>query len=91
MDYDGNGLTDYLVITPAGGIALANRGLGTFLINDVIHPRFHATAERAFPFKLLPGLCVAPVAPQGGKSRRQNLLVLTSTGRLFELDNAPRP
>jgi len=91
FDFDGNGRTDYLVVTEGGGLTLANRGFGTFLTNDAIHPVFHAEGEKKLPFALASPTLVAPGCLQAGEAPRQNLLVLAADGRLFEMDNALKP
>ena len=91
LDYDGNGKTDLLIVTPDGGLALANRGMGTFMINDLVHRQFRSTDPRRLPFALAPGTCVAPGRLIEGETPRPNLLLLlTPDGRLFEMENTER-
>jgi len=89
LDYHGHGRSDYLIVTESGGLTLVNRGFGTFLANDKLHACFFAQGDDGLPFKLTPGVVAAPGARQRGKIPRQNLLVLTDDGHLFELDNSP--
>ena len=89
IDYDGNGKLDYLIVTPEAGITLVNRGFGSFL-TSAIHSVFHVRGEDKLPFALTPATCVAPGAISAGKTPRQNLLVLTEEGKLFELDNSEK-
>jgi hypothetical protein len=87
LDVDGNGRTDLLVVTEGGGLTLANRGFGTFLVNDQAHRVFHSTGDDRLPFRLTPAGALAPGRLRRPKVPRQNLLALTEDGRLFELDN----
>jgi hypothetical protein len=84
-DLDGNGKADFLVLTEEGGVALSNRGFGTFMVNDLVHPEF-----KKLPFKLTATTLLAPGALQGGKAPRQNLFVLAEDGQLFEMDNSQK-
>jgi hypothetical protein len=82
-----------MIVTEDGGLTLVNRGFGAFLVNAFLHRQFHATPEEPlkwtppYPFRLSPARAVAPGRIVKAKRRRQNLLVLTEDGRLFELDN----
>jgi hypothetical protein len=89
LDYDGNGKTDYLLVTEGGGITLVNRGFGSFL-TSAIQQIFHVKGEDKLPFALTPATAVAPGAIAAGKNPRQNLLILTEEGKLFELDNSEK-
>jgi len=90
FDCDGNGKTDYLIVTEGGGLTLLNRGFGAFLAVDTIHAALRSGGERRLPFSLTPATAVAPGRVQSARSPRQNLLVLTEDGRLFEMDNAQK-
>lgn len=93
IDYDGNGQQDLMVVTEGGGITLANRGFGTFLINGWAHKLFHATPEKPlpetkpFPFRLTPATVAAPGRVAAPKGARRNLLVVTEEGKVYELLN----
>ena len=89
-DIDGNGKLDYLIVAEGGGITLVNRGFGSFLTSSVVHTVFAAKGEDKLPFALTPGTALAPGAIPPGKKPRQNLLVLTEEGKLFELDNSEK-
>lgn len=88
IDYDGNGKTDLLIVTETGGLTLANRGFGTFMPVDTVHDIFRPGAKPALPFELAPSVCVAAVRNPSARTERENLLVLTEDGRLFEMDNS---
>lgn len=96
-DYDGLGRTDFLLVTQGGGIALANRGHGAFLINRFAHEQFRPGGRDIklpkLPFE--PSLSGALTAPgrqvqMQPKRKRGNLLVLTDKGQLWEMDNERR-
>lgn len=96
FDYDGNGRTDFLLVTRGGGITLANRGYGAFLINAFMHNQLRSTSDikphpkiPKLPFELSPAVCVAPGKKAGrtGKGNAQNLLFLREDGQLFEIVN----
>ncbi|MCG3178448.1 MAG: hypothetical protein BIFFINMI_00775 [Phycisphaerae bacterium] len=94
LDYDGNGHLDLLLVTRGGGVTLANRGYGAFLINGFMPQQFRTASTfkpnpriPKLPFPVDPSLCVAPGKLAGKRGTAQNLLLLRSDGRLFELDN----
>lgn len=96
LDYDGNGLTDLLLVTKGGGITLANRGYGAYLINGFMHTQFRTDSTfkphpkiPKMPFEISPAVRVAPGkrAGQTGKGNAQNLLLLRPDGQLFEMIN----
>ena len=94
-DYDGNGRDDLVVVTEGGGITLANRGFGAFLINGFAHKQFHSTLERPikwtnpFPFRFTSATVAAPGPKANPKTNRRNLLVVTEDGKVYEVGNAP--
>ena len=85
LDADANGKTDFLIVTEKGGATLMNRGLGTFLVDQTIHARFHSRGKDKLPFVLAPDCAVTPGRIRGRLRRGQDLLVLTKDGRLFEM------
>lgn len=96
-DYDGMGRTDFLLVTQAGGVALANRGHGAFLINRFAHEQFRPGGRDIklpkLPFEpSLSGTLAAPgrQVQMQPKRKRGNLLVLTDKGELWEMDNERR-
>lgn len=95
FNYDGLGGADFAVITQAGGVTLSNRGYGCFLINGFLHKAFHSTPAKPirwtkpFPFRLTETAAVAAGRVlKSARRRRQNLLLVTRDGRLYELDNS---
>ncbi len=90
FDYDGNEKADYLILTEGGGLALVNRGYGSFLATDTLHMHFHATGDKKLPFAVADIAAAAPGRIPEGPAPAQNLLVLLNDGRLFELDNAQK-
>lgn len=93
-DYDGLGRTDFILVTQGGGIALANRGHGAFLINRFAHEQFRPGGRDIkmpkLPFE--PTLTTALTAPgrqvqMQPKRKRGNLLVLDDKGQLWEMEN----
>lgn len=93
-DYDGLGRTDFIVVTEAGGIALANRGHGAFLVNRFAHEQFRPGGRDIklpkLPFEpTLTGVLTAPgrQVQMQPKRKRGNLLVLTEQGELWEMEN----
>ena len=90
FDYDGNEKQDYLLVTEGGGLALVNRGYGSFLAADALHAHFHAAGAKKLPFAVAEIAAAAPGRTPDGPAPSQNLLVLLHDGRLFELDNAQK-
>ncbi|HUT34944.1 MAG TPA: VCBS repeat-containing protein [Planctomycetota bacterium] len=90
FDYDGNEKADYLLLTEGGGLALVNRGYGSFLATDTLHMHFHATGDKKLPFAVADIAAAAPGRIPEGPAPAQNLLVLLHDGRLFEMDNAEK-
>jgi hypothetical protein len=93
-DYDGLGRTDFVLVTEGGGITLANRGHGAFLINRFAHEQFRPGGKDIklpkLPFE--PALSSVMCAPgrqvqMQPKRKRGNLLVLNDNGELWEMDN----
>jgi hypothetical protein len=84
VDYDGSGKDDFLLVTPVGGLTLANRGFGAFLINPKLAFQLHAPD---WPFRIGAGTLAAPGPGIIGKYPRQNLFILTVDGKLYELEN----
>ncbi len=93
FDYEGNGRTDFLLVTPDGGVTLANRGYGAFLINRFVHQQLDPTSPVKLP-KLPVALTSGALAVGGrvreGKRRCQDLLLLTEDGTLYEMDGGRR-
>jgi len=85
LDYDGNEKSDYLLLTEGGGLALVNRGYGSFLATDTLHSHFHATGDKKLPFAVSDIAAAAPGRIPEGPAPCHNLLVLLHDGRLFEL------
>jgi len=95
LDYDGSGKTDFIVVTESGGVTLSNRGYGAFLINGFLHKAFHSSPDKPikwtkpFPFRLGQIAAVAAGRVLTTTNRpRQNLLLVTKDGRLYEVDNS---
>lgn len=93
FDYEGNGRTDFLLVTPGGGVTLANRGYGAFLINRFVHEQFDPASPVKLP-KVPAAVTRGAVAAAGrvreGKRRCQDLLLLTEDGTLYEMDGGRR-
>ena len=89
LDCDGNGKLDLLLLAPGGGVTLLNRGFGAFCADYTIHTRLRPQDSKPLPFVIAPGTLLAPGQLQRGDPPRQDLLVLTEDGRLFELPNVP--
>jgi hypothetical protein len=90
-DCDGNGKRDFLLLAPSGGVTVLNRGFGAYYADYTIHVKLRQQEGKTLPFALTPGTLLAAGQTPDGASPRQNLLVLTEDGRLFELRNpAPR-
>lgn len=87
LDCDGNGRLDLMLLAPVGGLTLLNRGFGAYWVDNAIHARLRPPDPRALPFKIGPGTFLAGGQLQPGNPPRQNLLVLTEDGRLYELPN----
>jgi hypothetical protein len=90
FDYDGNEKADYLLLTEGGGLALVNRGYGSFIATDTLHMHFHAAGDKKLPFAVADIAAAAPGRIPEGPAPAQNLLVLLQDGRLFELDNGQK-
>ncbi len=90
LDYDGNEKSDYLILTEGGGLALVNRGYGSFIATDTLHMHFFATGAKKLPFAVADIAAAAPGRIPEGPTPAQNLLVLLNDGRLFELDSAQK-
>ncbi len=93
FDYEGNRRTDFCLVTAGGGVTLANRGYGAFLINRFVHRQFDPKDTVKLP-KLPVPLTRGAVAAGGRvrKGRRccQDLLLLTEDGTLYEMDGGRR-
>jgi hypothetical protein len=89
LDLDGNGQRDALLLTSTSGITLLNRGFGAYYTDNAIHFKLRPQPPAALPFALTPGTLLAGGACQPDELPRQNLLVLTEEGRLYELINTP--
>lgn len=96
-DYDGLGRTDFVLVTRGGGITLANRGHGAFLINRFAHEQFRPGGRDIklpkLPFEpSLSTVLTAPgrQVPMNPKRKRGNLLVLNEKGELWEMENERR-
>ena len=87
VDCDGNGKLDYLLITETSGLTLLNRGEGTFTADSKVHAAFHPDAAKPLPFNVTPATALTPGQVQDANKPRQNLLILTDDGRLFEMGN----
>ena len=94
FDYEGNRRIDFLVVTVDGGITLANRGYGAFLINRYVHQQMNYRSKLKLPKLPVPltsGTVAAPGRFRLGRRRRcQDLLVLTRDGTLYEMDSTRR-
>ncbi|MBM4032250.1 MAG: VCBS repeat-containing protein [Planctomycetes bacterium] len=90
FDYDGNEKADYLLLTDGGGLALVNRGYGSFIATDTLHIHFHAAGDKKPPFAVADIAAAAPGRIPEGPAPAQNLLVLLNDGRLFEMDNSQK-
>ena len=88
LDCDGNRKTDLMILTDSGGLTLLNRGFGVFCMDETIHRRLRPEATGKLPFTITAGTLLAPGQRQQGIPPRQNLLVLTEDGRLFEMQNS---
>jgi hypothetical protein len=82
LDYDGNGRTDFLIVTETGGLALINRGFGAFLPSVEVYARLSRAAASAPGLKLVAST-LAVLGP-AAKSVPQNLFLLSPAGSLFE-------
>jgi hypothetical protein len=91
LDCDGNGKLDLVLLAPGGGLTLLNRGFGAYWVDKTIHARLRPPDPRALPFAVGPGTLLAGGKLQSGNPPRQNLLVLTEDGRLYELANTVPP
>ena len=89
LDLDGNGQRDALLLTSTSGITLLNRGFGAYYTDNAIHLKLRPQPPATLPFALTPGTLLAGGACQTDEIPRQNLLVLTEAGRLYELINTP--
>ncbi len=87
LDCDGNGKLDLLVLAANGGVTLLNRGFGAFCADYTIHARLRPKDPKTLPFVVAPGTLLARGQRQHGDCPRQDLLVLTEAGRLYELPN----
>ena len=87
LDFDGNGKSDLMLLTDNGGVTLLNRGFGAFCADYTIHRKLQPEKPGQLPFSLTPGAFLAPGQRQKTQPPRQNLLVLTEDGRLFEMQN----
>lgn len=90
VDCDGNGREDLFVLTSAGSITLLNRGFGAFLVDTGAHGGLESRGDRTVPFALsaVRALAGGRVMPIGRP--RQDLLVLTADGCLYEVQNRTR-
>lgn len=87
-DYDGNGKLDWLLLAGNDGVVLLNRGFGAYYADYSVHPRLRPQPPKAaMPFAIGPGAILAGGALQQDEPPRQNLLVLTEEGRLYEVPN----
>lgn len=89
LDCDGNGKPDFLLFAPGGGVALLNRGFGAFYVDYSIPLALKPEDPKAQPFSIGAGTFLAGGQLQRGELPRQNLLVLTEDGRLYEVPNTP--
>ena len=89
LDCDGNGKLDLMLLAPGGGVTLLNRGFGSFWVDNTIQARLRPQDPKTPPFVVTPGALLAGGARQRGERPRQNLLVLTQDGRLYEVPNLP--
>ncbi len=90
LDCDGNEKLDWLVLAGNTAVAMLNRGFGVFCVDTaVIPPRLWPEKDKARPFVITPRTLLAGGQRLRGDPPRQNLLVLTETGRLYEVRNMP--
>ncbi|MEI6210457.1 MAG: VCBS repeat-containing protein [bacterium] len=87
LDCDGNGKLDLVLLVPGGGLTLLNRGFGSYWVDNTIHVKLRPADPKALPFVVGPGTLLAGGQLQPGDPPRQNLLVLTEDGRLYDLPN----
>jgi len=87
LDCDGNGKPDFVALVPGGGVTLLNRGFGAFYVDYTIHAKIRPEDSKAQPFVVGPGSFLAGGPLQRGKPARQNLLVLTEDGRVYDVPN----
>jgi hypothetical protein len=87
LDCDGNGKLDLVLLAPGGGVTVLNRGFGAFYVDYTIHAALRPEDPKAQPFAIGPGTLFAGGQLQRGRIPRQNLLVLTEDGRLYEIPN----
>jgi hypothetical protein len=95
-DYDGLGPTDFVLVTEGGGVTLANRGHGAFLINRFAFEQFRPGSKikaPRLPFDPVFGKTLATAGryvQMDPKRKRSNLLVLDEKGAVWEMENEPK-
>ena len=90
FDCDGNGKQDLVILTQDGGMALLNRGFGSFYVDYTVHPKLRPPDPKRLPFAVTQTTRLAAGKRQRGGEPRQNLFVLTEDGRLFEMVNVKK-
>jgi hypothetical protein len=87
LDANGDGRRDFLLLAEGGSLLLVNRGFGTFLAVLDLGEALKSGEGRTVPFQL--GPATPWTAADTSSDRRDDLLVLTEDGRLFDVRNAP--
>lgn len=72
VDYDGNGLADYLIVTRDGGLTLAGRGHGAFMLNQTLHRPLVGVSYAAVAFVPAP----KPALPTLAAATREGKLLV---------------
>lgn len=87
IDINGDGRTDLMIVGDAGGLLLANRGFGAFLVSADAAGTLRSKEGRSLPFTLSPTSCWTAVKLRGDKF--EDVLVLTPDGNLYVMPNPP--
>jgi hypothetical protein len=85
IDVNGDGRMDYLILTPAGGLLLVNRGFGAYLIDADAAKLFQPGGAAALPFAIGTHTPIARADLDG--NHRDDLLVLAEDGTLYVVSN----
>ena len=89
LDVNGDRRRDLLIVCDTGGMLMVNRGYGTFLCD------YDSGGEVATHPKAAPKLKLTARTPWTSvdlnRDGRDDLLVLTADGTLYEVPNKPRP
>jgi hypothetical protein len=87
IDINGDGRTDLMVVGENGGVLMANRGFGAFLVSADAAGALRSKDGRALPFMLSPASCWTAAKLRGDKF--EDVLVLTPDGSLYDMPNPP--